>query len=109
MSLTIATIMQEMPGALMTEKALGVDAVVHFKFSGTEAGEWNAVIRDGACTVAQGLPKSRPTITLTADSSDFIRVVTGEVQPAQAVMDGRLKVGGDLLLAPRLLQLFQLR
>jgi putative sterol carrier protein len=109
MSPTVAEIMQKMPGALIAEKAQGVDAVVHFKFTGAEAGEWNAVIRDAKCTVAQGLPKSRPTVSLTADSSDFVRVLTGEIDGPQAVMEGKLKVGGDILLAPKLLQLFSLR
>ena len=106
---TIAELMQKMPGALISDQAQGVDAVVHFKFTGADAGEWNAVIREGTCTVAQGLPKSRPTLTITADSADFIRVVTGELDGPRAVMDGKLKVAGDLLLAPRLVQLFRLK
>jgi putative sterol carrier protein len=97
-----------MPGALITEKAQGMDAVVHFKFTGTEAGEWNAVIRDAHCTVAQGLPKSRPSVSVVADSSDFVRVLTGELDGVQAIMDGRLKLGGDMVQARQLLQLFKL-
>ena len=31
---TIAEIMQKMPAALIAEKAQGVDAIVHFKFTG---------------------------------------------------------------------------
>jgi putative sterol carrier protein len=104
---TIVEIMQRMPTALIAEKARGVDAVVHFKFTGAEAGEWNAVIRGGECTVAQGLPRSRPTISITADSADFVRVLTGELDGPRAVMEGKLKLGGDILLAPRLLQLFK--
>ncbi len=74
-----------------------------------EAGEWNAVIRGGECTVAQGLPKSRPNVSLTADSSDFIRVLTGALDGPSAVMNGTLKVGGDMFLANRLVQLFRLK
>jgi len=109
MSPTIVEIMQKMLGALETEKAKGVDAVVHFEFTGAEAGEWYAVIRDAKCTIGQGMPKSRPTISLTVDSSDFVHVLTGEMDGPQAVMDGKLKVGGDIMLAPKLLKLFRLK
>ncbi len=34
MPLTIAELMEKMPGAFLPEKATGVDAVVHFKFTG---------------------------------------------------------------------------
>ena len=107
MTPTIVDIMQRLPQALVPEKAAGVEAVVHFKFTGAEAGEWNAVIRAGACTISQGLPKSRPTLSLTADSAEFVRLVTGELDAPRAIMDGKLKVGGDLMLAPKLLQMFR--
>ena len=106
---TIVEIMERVPGALVAEKAEGIDAVVHLKFTGAEPGEWNAVIRDGVCHVAQGLPKARPTVSLKADSADFIRIVAGELDGGQAVMAGKVTVSGDVLLAPRLLQLFRLR
>ena len=53
MPLTIAQLMEKMPGAFLPEKAPGLDAVIHFKFSGEEPGEWNAVIKDGKCAVNQ--------------------------------------------------------
>src|SRR5512147_2590563 len=108
MNPTIAEIMQRMPGALVAAKAEGVDAVVHFKFTGVEAGEWNAIIRDGECVVAQGIPKSRPSVTLTADSAAFVRVLTGDLDATRAVMEGQLKIGGDVMLATRLVQLFKI-
>lgn len=108
MSPTIAEIMQRMPDALVADKAEGVDAVVHFKFTGMEAGEWNAVIREGKCMVAQGIPKSRPSLSLTADSTDFVSLLTGQLDASRAVMEGRLKVTGDAGLATRLVQLFRI-
>ncbi len=46
MPLTVAELMEKMPGAFIPEKAQGVDAVIQFKLRG-EAGEWNAAIKDG--------------------------------------------------------------
>jgi putative sterol carrier protein len=99
--------MTKIPTAFVAEDSEGVAAVVHFKFTGAEAGEWNAVIRDGHCNVAQGIPRSRPTISVTADSGDFVRIATGELDGMRAYMDGKLKLTGDLLLAPRLIRLFK--
>lgn len=109
MPLTIAELMQKMPGAFIPEKATGVDATVHFKFTGAEPGEWNAVIKDGKCEVAQGIPRKQPTMTLTADSSDYIKIFTGELDGMQAFMQGKIKLGGDLNLAMKLMQMFKIR
>ncbi len=108
MSLTIPQIMSGMPGAFVAEKAAGVQAIVHFKFTGAEAGEWNATIRDGHCEVAQGIPHSKPTITVTADSGDFCKLVAGEVDAAGAFMSGKLGLAGNTDLALRLLPLFKM-
>ena len=107
MPLTIAEIMSRMPAAFVAERAAGVEAVIHFRFTGAEAGEWHAVIKDGACKVAEGRPQGPATMTLTADSSDYIGLITGELDPMKAFMTGRLKLQGDLNLAMKMTQLFR--
>lgn len=107
MPLTIANIMSRMPGAFVPEKAAGVNAVIHFKFTGAEAGEWHAIIKDGACEVAEGAPSEPATMTLTADSGDYINLITGELDPMKAFMTGKLKFQGDLNLAMKMTQMFK--
>ena len=63
MPLTVSQLMEKMPGAFIPEKAQGVDALIHFKFTGAEAGEWNAKIKDGQVNVAQGAPPDPATMT----------------------------------------------
>jgi len=109
MPLTISELMSKMPGAFIAEKAMGVDAVIHFKFTGAEPGEWNATIKDGKVQVAQGIPSKPPTMTLTADSADYVRIFTGELDGMQAFMQGKIKLGGDLNLAMKLMQMFKIR
>lgn len=109
MAPTIAELMERMPGALIPEKAAGVDAVIHFKFTGAEPGEWNAVIKDGKAEVARGIPHSKPTMTLTADSTDFVKLFTGELDGMQAFMQGKIKLAGDLNLAMKMMQMFKMR
>ncbi|MBI3738672.1 MAG: SCP2 sterol-binding domain-containing protein [Chloroflexi bacterium] len=108
MPLTISELMSKMPGAFIPEKAAGVDAVIQFKFTGAEPGAWNAAIKDGKCVVAQGETTS-PKMTLTADSADYIKIFTGELDGMQAFMQGKIKLGGDLNLAMKLMQMFKIR
>ena len=108
MALTIADLMSKMPGAFLPEKAPGLDAAIQFKFTGAEAGDWYAEIKDGKCTTAQGEHAS-PKMTLTADSSDYVKIFTGEVDGMQAFMQGKLKLAGDLNLAMKLMQMFKIR
>jgi len=109
MPLTVAQLMEKMPGAFLPEKAQGVNAVIHFKFTGEEAGEWNATIADGKVAVAQGIPSKQPTMTLTADSSDYVKIFTGELDGMQAFMQGKIKLGGDLNLAMKMMQMFKIK
>ena len=109
MPLTVAQLMEKMPGAFLPEKAQGVNAVIHFIFTGAEAGEWNARIAEGKCEVTQGAPSGPATMTLTADSSDYVKIFTGELDGMQAFMQGKLKLGGDLNLAMKMMQFFKIR
>ena len=106
MPLTIEQLMEKMPGAFIPEKAQGVDAVIQFRFTGAEAGDWNATIKDGKVDVARGTHPS-PKMTLTADSSDYIQIITGELDGMQAFMQGKIKLAGDLNLAMKLMQMFK--
>jgi putative sterol carrier protein len=109
MPLTIAQLMEKMPAAFLPEKAQGLDSVVHFKFTGEEPGEWHAIIKDGKCAVGQGIPSRQPNMTLTADSADYIKIFTGELDGMQAFMQGKIKLAGDLNLAMKLMQMFKIR
>ncbi|MCZ2122967.1 MAG: SCP2 sterol-binding domain-containing protein [Anaerolineales bacterium] len=108
MSLTVETLMSKMPGAFLPEKAVGLDTVIQFKFTGAEAGEWYAVVKDGKVEVSKGEHAS-PKMTLTADSADYVKIFTGELDGMQAFMQGKLKLAGDLNLAMKLMQMFKIK
>jgi putative sterol carrier protein len=108
MPLTVAELMEKMPGAFIPEKAQGVDAVIQFKFTGAEAGDWNATIKDGKVDVARGIHPA-PKMTLTADSGDYVKIFTGELDGMKAFMEGKIKLAGDLNLAMKLMQMFKIR
>jgi putative sterol carrier protein len=101
--------MEKMPGAFLPEKAQGINATIHFKFTGAEAGEWNAKIADGKVAVAKGEPSENASMTLTADSSDYVKIFTGELDGMSAFMQGKLKLGGDLNLAMKMMGMFRIK
>ena len=107
MPLTIEKLMSKMPEAFIPEKAAGLDAVIQFNFTGAEAGNWYAEIKNGAVKVEPSV-HAGPTMTLTADSADYIRIFTGELDPMQAFMQGKLKLQGDLNLAMKMTQFFKM-
>jgi len=108
MPLTVSELMEKMPGAFIPEKAQGLDAVIQFKFTGAEAGDWVAVIKDGKVDVSRATHPS-PKMTLTADSQDYVKIFTGELDGMQAFMQGKIKLAGDLNLAMKLMQMFKIR
>ena len=107
MALTVAELMSKMPKTFLPEKAAGLDAVIQFKFSGAEAGDWFATIKNSACAVEKGVFPT-PKMTLTADSADFVKIFTGELDGMQAFMGGKLKLAGDLSLAMKMMTLFKI-
>jgi putative sterol carrier protein len=108
MTITVAEMLAKMPGAFQPEKAAGVDAVIQFKFCGEQAGDWFATIKDGKCSVEKGLAPS-PRLTLAADGTDAVKVLTGEMDGMQAFMQGKLRLTGDMSLAMKLLGLFKIK
>jgi len=105
--LTIEEVMNRMPPAFQPEKAQGVEAVVQYHLTGSEAGDWVVRIADGACTVEKGAAEA-PSLTLTADSADYLKVLTGELNAMSAFAEGKLKLQGDLSLAMKLMGFFKL-
>ena len=105
---TVAEFMSRMNAAFIPEKAVGVDAVVQLKLTGAQSAEWYVTIKDGKCSLAEGAaPAAR--LTVTADSGDFIKIFTGQMDGVQAFMQGRLKVAGDMGLAMKLLSMFKMK
>lgn len=102
---TVAGVMQEMEAKFKPEKAAGINATFQFDITGDGGGQWNAVIVDGQATFTEGTADS-PTVTITANADDWIRIVNGQLNPQMAFMTGKIKVKGDLGLATKLGTLF---
>lgn len=93
--------------AFKPEAAEGVEAVIQYKLTGDEGGDWIITIQDGKCTVAEGQAEN-PKMTLTAEAQDLKDVLLGKANGMQYFMQGRLKLAGDLNLAMKLTSFFKM-
>jgi putative sterol carrier protein len=96
---TIKELMTEtIISAFQADKAAGVDTVVQFKFTGSQASNYYVVIKDQKCESTEGL-HPEPKMTMTVDSEDYIKISTGEMDATMAFMKGKVKVAGDMSIA----------
>lgn len=88
-----------MQQAFQPEKAAGQSAVVQWDVDAPDGTRSRTVhIADGTCKVEPGAADS-PRLTLTLTLADFLRFVSGQLDGMQAFMSGKLKLGGDIMLA----------
>jgi putative sterol carrier protein len=105
-NLTVTELVLGHEQAFVPEKAIGVDAVIQYRLTGEEGGDWNLTIKDGKCKVAQGIVQN-PKMTLTAQGRDFRDIMLGKMDGMMAFMQGKLKITGDINLAMRLTSFFK--
>jgi putative sterol carrier protein len=99
-------VVEAMPGYFIPEKAGNTKGTIQFDLSGADTGKWYIKIADGAATSGQGEVES-PNLTMLADSSDFVKIFTGGLDPTAAFMAGKLKIKGDMGLAMKMQTMFR--
>ena len=104
---TVQEVFDSMPAAFRADKAQGLDLVFQFHITGDEAGDWVVKVNDGACVVEPGTAQEH-TASLTMKDKNWLKLVQGKLNPAMALMTGKLKVGGDLMAAQKFGSLFKL-
>jgi hypothetical protein len=66
---------------------------------------WTVRVRDGKARAVQGNGDS-PAVLVRMGLPDFARILSGELHPAAAMMEGKLELEGDLRVAARLGEMF---
>ena len=89
------------------ERAAGTNAVIQYDISGEGGGTWNAVIKDGTCTVAEGTG-TNPALTLQMSAQDWLDMTSGKANGQMLFMSGKLKLKGDMGLAMKLGSMFSM-
>ena len=101
----VTEVFSKVPQSFNAKAAKSLDAVFQFDITGEGGGNWNVIVKEGACRVNQG-KHSTPTVTLTMSSEIWLAMVNKQLNGMQAFMSGKLKVSGDIMLAQRIPDLF---
>jgi putative sterol carrier protein len=100
-----AEIFAQMSEAFLADKAGDLRATFQFNLSGDEGGEWAVTIADGACTVVEG-QAAKPDVVVGMTANDFVKMISGELQPVGAFVQGKIKLQGNMNMAMKLQELF---
>lgn len=105
---------------LMTAIAKGFQPRMAFGFEGeiqfeiriptasrtAQRSEWWTLHIEGTRAVARRRTANAPAVTIHANVADFVRIVGGLINPVGLWVSGRVEIDGDVLLGPRLVELF---
>jgi alkyl sulfatase BDS1-like metallo-beta-lactamase superfamily hydrolase len=106
--LTIANLMALLPEVFQPHHAQGVNAAVNCILTGPDGSDWGVTIRNQECKAVPGKLENA-NITMTVAAEDVLDIFTGKLDLTRAFMTGRLQASGDMRLALRLAELFDLR
>ena len=104
---TVKETFDQMGSRFKADRAAGTNAVIQYNVSGDGGGTWNAVIKDGTCTVKEGAVTS-PNLTLDIAAPDWLDMLSGKQNGQMLFMSGKLKIKGDMGLAMKLGSMFQM-
>ncbi len=99
-----------MPTLFRADRAGSTNAVIHWTVGDGPDGSSDThelVIADGACTLSP-TPTHEPKLALSLGAVDFLKVVSGNANPVMLFMTGKLKAKGDLGLAAKIGDLFDI-
>ena len=95
-----------MADAFKPEASAGVDVVFQYNISGPDGGDWIVTIKDQKCEVTTGVAEN-PTTTTKISDEDFVKMISGELDPMMAFTSGKLKIEGDIMKAQLISTLFE--
>lgn len=101
----------QIPQHLDRQAAAGIDSTIRWRIISpanmTDTYEL-ALGEAGRCRVRRGESSAEPRLTITLGAVEFVKLVTGNSDPMQAYFKGRIKLGGDIMLAAKLQSLFRI-
>jgi alkanesulfonate monooxygenase SsuD/methylene tetrahydromethanopterin reductase-like flavin-dependent oxidoreductase (luciferase family)/putative sterol carrier protein len=102
----LTVIFKGMEKAFVPEKARGFSGEILYELRGSKGmRSWTLAI-DGYTATVEERSAEDPAVTLRADVPVFVRIAAGELDPARAMLDGKLVIEGDFAVAGRLGEMF---
>ena len=91
-----------MRDAFMPDKAKGASAVIQYDVDvGGTLFQYQVVVKNGGCTVTSD-GRASPRLTISAKLPDFLRLMSGRLTGVQAFFTGKVKLSGEMMLAPKM-------
>ncbi|GCE49246.1 putative sterol carrier protein [Thermosporothrix hazakensis] len=87
--------------------AAGFNKTYQVHVTGEQGGTYALKIENQTCQLIKG-GVEKPDVTFTISSDDWLAIAQGKLNPMQAFMSGKVKVAGDMMLAMRLQNLFNI-
>lgn len=84
------------------EAVSGINAVYEFQINGPSGGTWTLDLTASEGQVTAGSADGKASCTVTMSDENFIKLVSGQLNPQMAFMTGKLKVAGNVGLALKL-------
>jgi putative sterol carrier protein len=103
---TYQEISQGMVENFLPDSASGVNAIIQFDLTGETGGQFYLTLKDGTIEAQDGT-SDEANMTLTSSVDDYYAVATGQMNPMNAFMQGKIKVKGDMGLAMKMQGMFK--
>ena len=87
-----------------------MNAAVLWRITGRRDGgsdDFRVLISDGLAKVVRRPSEVRPVVTMTIDGVDFLKLITGGLDPMQGDFKGRIELARDIMFAARLGGMFR--
>jgi putative sterol carrier protein len=100
-----------MPKQLDAEQATGVTTAIRWDITGRADGEIDTyllALENGRARTSKGTENDAPRLTITIDGVEFLRLVSGNLDPMQAYFKGRIQLTGDIMVAAKMAQMFRM-
>lgn len=83
------------------DKIAGINAIYEFQISGPNGGTWTLDLTVPGGNVSAG-SSGKANCTVAMEDENFVKMITGQLNPQMAFMTGKLKVTGNMGLALKL-------
>ena len=89
----------------LTSLVQRINAIYQFNVYGEHGGSWVVDLKNGAGEVWAGESDS-PDCVISMQEDDFMALASGQMNPMNGFLQGRIKVQGNIMMATKLQSLF---